>query len=67
MLRFVSIHIFLSLVTYLDVKLLQMDVKTIFLSDNIEEQIYIDQPIGFVSKGLEDKVCHLRKSIYNLK
>jgi len=26
----------------------------------------MDQPIGFVSKGGEDKVCHLKRSIYGL-
>jgi len=27
----------------------------------------MDQPIGFVSKGQEDIVCHLKRSIYGLK
>jgi len=27
----------------------------------------MDQPIGFVSKDKEDKVCHLQRSIYGLK
>jgi len=44
-----------------------MDVKTAFLNGNFEEKIYMDQLIGFVSKGQEDKVCHLKKSIYDLK
>jgi len=44
-----------------------MNVKTTFLNGNLEEEIYIDQPIGLVSKGQEDKVCHLKKSIYGLK
>ena len=44
-----------------------MDVKTTFLNENLEEEIYMDQPIGFVTKGQEDKVCHLKRSIYGLK
>jgi len=44
-----------------------MDVKTAFLNGNLEEEIYMDHAIGFVSKGQEDKVCHLKKSIYGLK
>ena len=44
-----------------------MDVKTAFLNRNLEEEIYMDQPIGFVPKGQEDKVYHLKKSIYGLK
>ena len=55
------------LVAHLDLELFQMDMKTAFLNGNLEEEIYMDQPIGFVSKGQEDKVCHLKKSIYGLK
>jgi len=44
-----------------------MNVKTTFLNGNLEEEIYMDQPIGFVSKEQEDKICHLKKSIYSLK
>jgi len=44
-----------------------MDVKTAALNGNLEEEIFMDQPIGFVSKGQEDKVCHLERSIYGLK
>ena len=49
--RFVSIHLLLALVAYLDLELFQMDVKIAFLNCDIEEQIYMDQPIDFVSKG----------------
>jgi len=44
-----------------------MDVKIIFLNGSLEKEIYMDQPIGFVSKGQEDKVWHLKRSIYGLK
>ena len=44
-----------------------MDVKTAFLNGSLEEEIYMDQPFGFVSKGQEDKVCRLKRSIYGLK
>ena len=44
-----------------------MDVKTSFLKCSLEEEIYIDQPIGFVLKGEADKVCHLKRSMYGLK
>ena len=51
----------------LDLELHQMDVKTAFLNGDLEEEIYMEQPVGFVEKGQEDKVCRLRKSIYGLK
>jgi len=44
-----------------------MDVKIAFLNENLKEEIYMDQSIGFVLKGQEDKVCHLKRSIYGLK
>ena len=44
-----------------------MDVKTVFLNGELDEEIYMDQPIGFVTKGLEHKMCKLKQSIYDLK
>ena len=39
----------------------QMDVKVIFLNEELEEKIYINQPQGFEVKGQEHKVCRLIK------
>jgi hypothetical protein len=44
-----------------------MDVKTTFLNGELEEEIYIDQPDGFIAKGQERKVCKVLKSLYGLK
>ena len=44
-----------------------MDVKTTFLNGVLDEEIYMDQPEGFVVKGQESKVCRLLKSLYGLK
>jgi hypothetical protein len=41
-----------------------MDVKTTFLNEELDEEIYMDQPDGYVSKGQESKVCMLLKSLY---
>ena len=49
--RFASIRLLLALVAHLDLELFQMDVKTAFLNGNLEEEIYMDQPIDFVSNG----------------
>jgi hypothetical protein len=44
-----------------------MDVKTAFLNGEIDEEIYMDQPDGFMVDGQEGKVCKLLKSLYSLK
>ncbi|KAL0373734.1 UNVERIFIED_CONTAM: Retrovirus-related Pol polyprotein from transposon TNT 1-94 [Sesamum radiatum] len=45
----------------------QMDVKTAFLNGDLKEEIYMEQPEGFVISGQENKVCKLNKSLYGLK
>ncbi|CDO73847.1 hypothetical protein BN946_scf185016.g4 [Trametes cinnabarina] len=44
-----------------------MDVKTAFLNGDLEEEIYMEQPEGWVVRGKEDYVCLLKKAIYGLK
>jgi hypothetical protein len=65
--RLTIIHVLLSLAASHDLLVHQMDVKTIFVNGELEEEIYMTQPDGFVVKGQEDKVCKLLKSLYGLK
>ena len=62
-----TIRVLLSLATSHGLLVHQMDVKTTFLNGELEEEIYIDQPDGFVANGQERKVCKLLKSLYGLK
>ena len=44
-----------------------MDVKTIFLNGDLEEEIYMLQPKRCIILDKENRVCKLRKSLYGLK
>jgi hypothetical protein len=48
-------------------KLHQMDVKTTFLNGVIEEEVYIEQPLGFEVQDMKTHVCKLKKALYGLK
>ena len=50
-LRFSSIRLILAMVASLYLELQQMDMKTAFLNGELDEEIFMDQLIGFVVKG----------------
>lgn len=63
----ISIRLLIAVAAIHDLKIHQMDVKTAFLNGDLDEEIYMDQPEGFVEPGQESKVCKLTKSLYGLK
>jgi hypothetical protein len=65
--KLTSIRFILSIVADFDLEVEQMDVKTTFLHGDLEEEIYMKQPEGFVVKGKKELVCKLKKSLYGLK
>ena len=62
-----SIKILLSIAEYYDYEIWKMDVKTAFLNCYLQENIYMMQLDGFITKGQEHMECKLHKSIYGLK
>ncbi|GMI79054.1 hypothetical protein HRI_001574700 [Hibiscus trionum] len=62
-----SIRTLLALVAQLNLELAQLDVKTAFLHGDLEEEIYMTQPEGYVDAGGKKWVCKLNKSLYGLK
>ncbi len=65
--RFESLRLLLVLATLEDWEIHQMDIKSAFLHGELEEEIYMEQPIGFVTAGKEHLVCRLQKALYGLK
>ena len=61
--RYTSIRVIISLASVLGWKLHQMDVKTAFLTGQVEEEVYIEQPEGFVVQRKESLVCKLKKTL----
>ncbi|KAE8666201.1 Retrovirus-related Pol polyprotein from transposon TNT 1-94 [Hibiscus syriacus] len=45
----------------------KLDVKTAFLHGDLEEEIYMRQPEGFIKADKKNLVCRLKKSLYGLK
>ena len=65
--RFSSIRLLLAFAVQRDFLIHQMDVETAFLNGKLDEEIYMQQPEGYVKPGEEHLVCKLEKSLYGLK
>ena len=59
--KLVSIRIVLALVALLDLELEKLDVKTTFIHGDLDEDIYMEQPKGFVQHHKGRLVCKLKK------
>ena len=65
--RFESIRYLFAHAALEDWDIDAMDVKTAFLNGDLDEEIFMEQPEGWVVPGKEDYVCLLKKAIYGLK
>ncbi|XP_042946557.1 uncharacterized protein LOC122279793 isoform X1 [Carya illinoinensis] len=63
-----SVRVLISLAANLDWPLFQLDVKNAFLHGDLHEEVYMEQPPGFVAQGeYRGTVCRLKKALYGLK
>jgi hypothetical protein len=60
-----SIRLALSIATTKGWEVHQMNIKNAFLCDDLSEEIYMEQPQGFMQDS--SLVCQLKKSLYGLK
>nr|KAJ0218253.1 hypothetical protein LSAT_V11C300155830 [Lactuca sativa] len=65
--RIEAIRLFLAYASYMNFIVYQMDVKTAFLHGVLEEEVFLNQPPGFVDKDHPDYVYWLDKAVYGLK
>jgi hypothetical protein len=65
--RYTSIWMIISFATSMGWRVHQMDVNATFLNGDIDKEVYIEQPDGFVVHEMESHVCRLKKALYGLK
>ena len=65
--RLEAIRIFLAYAAHKRFKVFQMDVKSAFLNGELEEEVYVEQPHGFVDSKFPNHVYRLDKALYGLK
>ena len=65
--KLTSIRLFISLAATHGWDLYQLDIKNAFLHGDFAEEVYMEQPPGFVTQGDIGRVCCLLISVYGLK
>ena len=64
--KMTSVRLFISLAATYNRDLHQHDIKNAFLHGDLQEEVYMEQPLGFVAQWEIGRVCRLRKSLYGL-
>ena len=65
--RYSSIRTLLAFAIQNGMIIHQMDVVTAFLNGTLDEDIYMEQPPGYIKKEEEHLACKLKRSLYGLK
>jgi len=65
--RLDTVRLILALAAQNAWEVMQLDVKNAFLHGELQEEVYVQQPEGFVKKGREDHIYRLKKALYGLK
>ncbi|GJV34013.1 zinc finger, CCHC-type containing protein [Tanacetum coccineum] len=65
--RISTIRLLIAMTSIHNLIIHQMDVKTAFLNGDLDEEVYMNQPQGFIMPGNKNKVCKLIKSLSRLK
>ena len=65
--RLESVRVLLAVAAHEGWEVHHMDVKSTFLNGELQEEVYVAQPAGFVVEGAEHKVLKLKKALYGLR
>ena len=65
--RMETIRSVLAVAAQFQLPVYQLDVKSVFLNGELQEEVYVEQPQGYIKKGQEKKVYRLYKALYGLK
>ncbi|RVW85438.1 Retrovirus-related Pol polyprotein from transposon RE1 [Vitis vinifera] len=65
--KIASVRLLISMAAMCSWPLYQLDIKNVFLHGDLAEEVYMEQPPGFVAQGESGLVCRLRRSLYGLK
>jgi hypothetical protein len=65
--RLESVHMMLALAAHERWEVHHMDMKSAFLNGALKEEVYVQQPLGFVITGAEQRVLRLHKALYELR
>ncbi|GJY99761.1 retrovirus-related pol polyprotein from transposon TNT 1-94 [Tanacetum coccineum] len=65
--RLEAVQMFIAYVAHKNITIFQMDVKTDFLKGPLKEEVYVNQPEGFIDPEFPDHVYRLKKALYGLK
>jgi Reverse transcriptase (RNA-dependent DNA polymerase) len=61
-----TIRLLIALAAQSKWRIYQMDVKSTFLNGVLEEEVYIEQPLGYLKEDGEGKILKLKKAYFNL-
>lgn len=64
---FTAIRLLFSIAAYENMLVYYLDIDNAFLNGNLEETVYMHQPLYFADSDNPYGVCKLHKSIYGLK
>jgi hypothetical protein len=64
--QYISIHTIISLAVAMGWRLHHMDEKTTFLNEDIEKEVYIEKPVGFLIHEKKSHACRWKRTCMDL-